>query len=123
MNTQKRTVYERLNDMKYLPSEILWCEREIKHWEEQNKEYEGGCFDEIIAVRKERMRKSETELQWCVDLIASTEPEDPVLYRILCLRYIEGLTWAKTALHMPIKCTDEACKQRVCRWIGTLKAN
>ena len=114
MNTTQRSTLDRLNDMGCLPSEILWCEDEIQRLGMQSG------FDEVIALINERKDKCEAELQWCIDLIASTEAKDPMLYQILCLRFVEGLNWVKTALQLPMKYSGDACRQRVYRWLATL---
>ena len=114
MNTTQRPTIDRLRDMGCLPSEILWCEDEI-----QRLGLQSG-FDEVIAAVNERKAKCKVELQWCIDLIASTEAQDLMLYQILCLHFVEGLNWVNTALQMPMKCTGDACRQRVYRWLDTL---
>lgn len=127
MNTTQRPALDRLNDMGCLPSEILWCEDEIqrlgmqiKHLEELKVPVPQSDFDEVVALINERKAKCEAELQWCIDLIASTEAKDPMLYQILCLRFVEGLNWVKAALQLPMKYSGDACRQRVYRWLATL---
>lgn len=115
MNTTQRPTIDRLRDMVCLPTEILWCEDEI-----QRLGLQSG-FDEVIAAVNERKAKCEAELQWCIDLITSTEAKDPVLYQILYLHFVEGLNWVKTALQLPMKFSGDACKQRVYRWLATLE--
>lgn len=128
MNITQRPALDRLNDMGCLSTEILWCEDEIQRLEAQikcldelNIQVPHSDFDEVIALINERKTKSEAELQWCVELIASTEAKDPVLYQTLCLHFVDGLNWVKTALQMPMKCTGNACRQRVYRWLETLE--
>ena len=127
MNTAQRSTIDRLRDMQYIPSEIIMCGDEIQHLEAQikslkelNVQVPQSEFDEFISLMNERKAKCEAELQWCIDIIASTEAQDPMLYQILCLHFIEGLNWVNTALQMPMKCTGDACRQRVYRWLDTL---
>ena len=128
MNITQRPAIDRLRDMGYLPAEVLWCEDEIqrlaaqiKHLEELKVPVPQSDFDEVIALINERKAKCEAELQWCIDLITSTEVKDPVLYQILYLHFVEGLNWVKTALKLPMKYSGDACRQRVYRWLATLE--
>jgi len=111
------TITQTLDDVYYLPSEIGWLEDDIA------KLHGTGDprWNETIELESQRLQRAKADLQRGIDLIASVEHTDPLLYKVLVMRYIEGLTWAKIAAVMPAKATPDCYKMMVYRWIKKLE--
>lgn len=107
--TQKNLI-DRLNDLYYLCGEILHLKEDIDRLQNTGD----PIWQETIALETVRLDRCTEEMDALISIIDAVE--DPVLRKVLLLRFVEGLQWPQVALEMHSKNGADAYRQMVYRW-------
>lgn len=106
----KTNLTERLSGLYYLPGEIAIIKDDIDRLQSTGD----PIWQETIALETARLDRCTKELEELISIIDAVE--DPVLHKVLGLRYAAGLMWPQIALEMHGKHCESAYRQMVNRW-------
>ena len=106
----KTNLTERLSSLYYLPGEIAIIKDDIDRLQSTGD----PIWQETIALETARLDRCTKELEELISIIDAVE--DPVLHKVLCLRYAAGLMWSQVAAEMHSKNSGKAYCQMVTRW-------
>lgn len=111
MQEQPKTkLTERLSGLYYLPGEIAIIKDDIDRLQSTGD----PIWQETIALETARLDRCTKELEELISIIDAVE--DPVLHKVLGLRYAAGLMWSQVAVEMHSKNSGKAYCQMVTRW-------
>ena len=106
----KTNLTERLSGLYYLPGEIAIIKDDIDRLQSTGD----PIWQETIALETAWLDRCTKELEELISIIDAVE--DPVLRKVLLLRFVEGLQWPQVALEMHSKNGADAYRQMVYRW-------